>query len=63
MTEEILVEISPEGKVTMDAKGFHGKQCEVVMSEIEQALGEVSTVRLKPEYHEKVAHGERITGR
>ena len=63
MTEEITVDISPEGVVKMDAKGFKGKGCEVLMSEIENALGKVAKVNLKPEYHEKVRHGETIKGR
>ena len=63
MAEEIIVDISPEGVVKMDAKGFRGKQCEVVMSEIEASLGKVANIRLKPEYREKVAHGERIGNR
>lgn len=63
MAEEIVVDIHPDGKVTMDAKGFHGKQCEVVMGEIEASLGKVANVRLKPEYREEVRHGERVKGR
>ena len=63
MAEEIIVDISPEGVVKMDAKGFHGKQCEIIMAEIEATLGKVANVRVKPEYNEKVAHGEKIRGR
>lgn len=63
MAEEIIVDIHPDGKVTMEAKGFKGKQCEVLMSEIEKDLGKVTSVRLKPEYHEEVRHGEKVRGR
>jgi len=63
MAEEIIVDIHPDGKITMEAKGFHGKQCEVIMSELEASLGKVVNVKLKPEYHEQVRHGEKVRGR
>ena len=63
MTEELIVDIMPDGKVKMEAKGFHGKQCEVTVAELESALGRVTKVQLKPEYHERVAHGEKVRNR
>ena len=63
MAEEIIVDILTDGTVKMEGKGFHGKQCEIVMAEIEATLGKVANVRVKPEYNEKVAHGEKIRGR
>ena len=63
MTEELIVDIMPDGKVKMEAKGFHGKQCEVTMAELESALGRVTKVQLKPEYHEQVRHGEKVRNR
>ena len=63
MAEEIIVDIMPDGKVKMEAKGFHGKQCEVTMAELESALGRVTDVKLKPEYHERVTHGEKVRNR
>jgi hypothetical protein len=63
MTEEIIVDIHPDGKITMEAKGFHGKGCEVVLEELGAALGKTTNVRLKPEYHERVTHGEKVRGR
>ena len=63
MTEEIIVDILPDGKVKMEAKGFHGKQCEVTMAELESALGRVKSVQLKPEYHREVTHGEKVRNR
>ena len=63
MTEEIVVDIMPDGKVKMEARGFKGKQCEVTMAELESALGRVTSVQLKPEYREKVTHGEKVRNR
>jgi len=63
MTEEIIVDIMPNGKVKMEAKGFHGKQCETTMAELESALGRVTNVKLKPEYHREVTHGEKVRSR
>jgi hypothetical protein len=54
MAEEVIVEISPQGKVTLEAKGFKGGTCEQVLSKIEEELGTVTNKTLKPEYHERV---------
>jgi hypothetical protein len=48
--KEIVVDIAPDGKIKMEGNGFVGKECDVVMAEIETALGEVERKQLKPEH-------------
>ena len=50
-TIEIL--IAPGGGITIDAVGFKGADCEQATKFLEQALGQVTTKRHKPEFNER----------
>lgn len=59
MPEQIVITISPEGAVTVEAQGFTGKTCESATKAIENALGAVNQRTKKPEYHltaERASH-------
>lgn len=60
MTQEVIMDIRPDGTIGLEAKGFKGKECDSVLNELEQSLGNVINKKLKPEYHQKVRHGEKI---
>lgn len=47
----IRVLISPEGKVTVETKGFGGASCREASKFIEEALGTRIDEKLKPEFH------------
>jgi hypothetical protein len=47
----IRVLISPEGKVTVDTKGFSGASCREASKFIEEALGTRIDEKLKAEFH------------
>lgn len=47
----IRVLISPEGKVTVETKGFSGASCREASKFIEEALGTRIDERLKAEFH------------
>lgn len=47
---EIRVEFPPDGSVVINAVGFTGTDCEKATAFLEQALGNVSQRRRKPEY-------------
>lgn len=49
--KQIKVIIEEDARVSVDAVGFKGKQCEVA-SVIEQALGSTKSRKLKMEYHQ-----------
>jgi len=49
-TLEILIQ--PDGKITIDALGFSGPDCEQATKFLETALGLTSEKRRKPEYHQ-----------
>src|SRR5262249_3213824 len=51
LMKQIIVEITPEGEVQIDAIGFKGTACEKATAEIEKALGLPATRKKKPEYH------------
>lgn len=49
-TLEILLQ--PDGKITIDALGFRGPDCEQATQFLETALGLTREKRRKPEYHQ-----------
>lgn len=48
--KEIIITISPDGKVHVEAKGFRGRACKTATEAYEKALGLVEEVQLKPEF-------------
>lgn len=51
--EEIIVEIDETGNVIVEGKGFIGADCQKLTKELEAALGDVQSVKLKPEYRQQ----------
>ena len=52
MNEEIIIEIGPNGDVTVEGKGIKGPDCIKLTAAIEEALGDVTKTVKKPEYHQ-----------
>jgi Protein of unknown function (DUF2997) len=50
--EEIEIEISPEGKVTVTTKGIKGARCLDVAELLAQIVGREESRRLTSEYYE-----------
>jgi hypothetical protein len=48
----LLVRVAPDGALTVEADGFQGKVCEAATREIEQALGQSTGRKLKPEHRQ-----------
>lgn len=56
----VVVDISPAGSVTVDAKCFTGTGCAKATEQIEQVLGGGQVKRKKkPEYHAPAATGKQ----
>jgi uncharacterized protein YuzE len=51
MAQEIFIDIDEQGNVKIEAAGFEGTACKDMTKAIEDALGEVTSVKKKPEYH------------
>lgn len=51
--ERILVNISPDGDVTLDVQGVKGKQCLDLTQDLEEELGIVTARTEKTEMHER----------
>ena len=60
--QTVVVEISEEGDVKVDANGVTGSGCQALTKGIEQALGRVAADVKKPEvYRQAEAHaGNRV---
>ena len=59
MKKRIDIDIGPEGGVSIDAVGFQGPDCEEATAFLEEALGEASEIRKKPEYRRRRTVGNR----
>jgi hypothetical protein len=45
--------ISPSGRLTINAAGFQGPDCEQATAFLEQALGQAGHKQRKPEYYQQ----------
>ena len=49
--KQIEIIVGPDGKATVQTKGFTGTSCREASRLIEQALGEVDREKLTPEFY------------
>lgn len=52
MGKEIIIDISEDGQIAIETKGFKGKSCMAGSAFIEQTLGKVLSSQLTPAYFE-----------
>ncbi len=52
MSRKILVRVSPNGDIQVEAEGFQGKGCEAATEAIEQSLGKRTARAHKPEFRQ-----------
>ena len=50
---EIEIIISPDGSVKLDVKGIKGPTCLLEINKVANAVGELKSTDIKPEYYEK----------
>lgn len=60
MKQEIIVTINPDGSTSVETKGYVGKSCKDASKFIEDALGNVESEKLKPEFYQSQQAGNRI---
>lgn len=62
MSKEIHVDISPAGKVTIDAKGFKGQGCASATEAIEIAIGGAAAKKKtkKPDFFAPAGSGQTV---
>ena len=53
LKEQIVVWVSPEGAITIDALGFTGKSCEEATRFLEEGLGVVGRKQRGRDYYRK----------
>lgn len=56
MKRSIEILIAPDGKLTIDAIGFKGADCDQATKFLEQALGLTAEKQRKPEYHQRTSN-------
>jgi len=63
MSEEIIVEINPQGEVKVSVKGVKGKSCKDLTKNLEAAFGSVTETKKTGEFNEseqtRVQHRSR----
>ncbi len=60
--QEIDILVHENGSVTIEGKNIEGSDCKALTKGIEEALGEVTSFKKKPEYH-KTRAATRTSGR
>ena len=59
--ETIKITIERDGSTTIEGEGFAGGECKDLTKALEERLGEVQAVELKPEFHQH-QHGRLNIG-
>jgi hypothetical protein len=61
MAKTITVEISKDGKASVDLAGFEGEGCEAVAKAFDE-LGKVETTEKKPEFYKGSGNKNTVCG-
>ena len=56
MAEEIEIEISPEGKVTVRTLGIKGPKCVSIAEAVAQIIGQIQSQERTSEFYEAEGH-------
>lgn len=59
--QQILVDISPEGEVKVQAEGVTGSGCKELTKALEQALGKTVSDQKKPEFFAGHSAGQGLS--
>ena len=54
---QVIVNVSPDGTVTVEAKDVRGSGCKALTEAIEKALGETTTDVKQPEFFQQAQQG------
>ena len=62
--KQIIIDVTPEGAVKIEAIGFKGQACEAATKAVEEALGFVASRKRKPEFQQSaLTVGQQKVGR
>lgn len=50
MNKQVIIQVSPDGEVKIDAVGFKGNACEKATAALIKAMGQVTKSAKKPEF-------------
>lgn len=57
--KQVIIDIDSDGNCSIEGEGFIGPECSHFTGEIEEALGEQTSQRNKPEYDQRQIPNER----
>lgn len=60
--KSIVVEVSPEGEVKIEAVGYKGQSCSLATKALEKALGLSGKSTKKPEWHQSEVAAQKVSG-
>ena len=60
MNQVIEVIVTPDGKVTVQTKGFAGSACKAASESLEKALGLKQSEKLTAEYYSQQTHQQQL---
>lgn len=53
--KQVIITVNPDGTVKVDGKGFVGAECDKAMKAFEDALGQETSRKKKPEWYSATA--------
>ena len=56
MTRTIEITVQPDGRTTVETRGFVGPECREASRFLQQALGVTTGVKLTAAYHQQAEH-------
>lgn len=60
MNQVIEVTVAPDGKVTVQTKGFAGSACKAASESLEKALGLKQSEKLTPEFYSQQTNQQQL---
>jgi hypothetical protein len=58
---EIVVDISPDGEIRIEGRGFSGPECYKATAALEAALGKITKDQKSPEYYQVTGQKAKMT--
>lgn len=59
MDKQVIIQVSPDGEIKIDAVGFKGQACKKATAALEKALGQVKSSTPKPELFQEQAQQQK----
>lgn len=60
MDKHVIIQVSPDGEVKIDAVNFRGNSCEKATAALVKAMGQVTSSSKKPEFFSQQTQQQKV---